>query len=107
LKRSGKSILLTAMVGDDEMSGQVYPRLRSPELDPGRPKGPELGPRQGAQGQIQALLRRAQGLLKTLLRLSAGLHSHSSRSLTHGSGFNTGCSGLKTEMDFGEVKIRV
>ena len=100
------------------MSGQVYPRLRSPELDPGGPKGPELGPpsegggpktgpRQGAQGQIQALLRRAQGLLKTLLRLSAGLHSHSSRSLTHASGFNTGCSGLKTEMDFGEVKIRV
>ena len=30
-----------------------------------------------------------------------------SRSLTYASGFNTGCSGLKTEMDFGEVKIRI
>ncbi|KAF2471345.1 uncharacterized protein BDR25DRAFT_354587 [Lindgomyces ingoldianus] len=61
---------------------------------------------QGAQGQTQALLRAAQ-TCSSLLRLGAGLHRHSSVSLTHGSGFNTGCSGLKTEMDFGEVKIRV
>jgi hypothetical protein len=35
----------------------------------------------------------------------SGLHSHSSKLLSHGSGENGGCSGLETEMDFREVRL--
>ncbi len=35
------------------------------------------------------------------------LHSHSSELLIHRSGYSHVCSGLKVEIEFGEVKIRV
>jgi hypothetical protein len=49
------------------------------------------------------MLRAAQGLL----RLGTVLHSHSSGLLIHRSGYSHVCSGLKVEMEFGEVKIGV
>jgi hypothetical protein len=36
----------------------------------------------------------------------SGLHSHSSKWLSHSLGQMVGCSGLETEMDFGEVQIQ-
>jgi hypothetical protein len=44
-------------------------------------------------------LRRAPG--------GSGLHSYSSWLLSHRSGYRHVCSGLRTEIEFGEVKIRV
>lgn len=88
------------------MSGQVYPRGRNWALR-ARAEVQKLGPGKELRVKFRHYSGVLRGCSKTLLRLSAGLHSHSSRSLTHASGFNTGCSGLKTEMDFDEVKIRV
>jgi hypothetical protein len=42
-----------------------------------------------------------------LLRLGTALHSYSSGLLIHRSGCSHVCSGLKAEMEFGEVKFGV
>jgi hypothetical protein len=51
-----------AASGRDRPKGKYTRDFEAPELGPpSKGGGPKTGPRQGAQGQIQALLRRAQG----------------------------------------------
>ena len=68
-----------------------------------------FSPKQGViqnpapQDKIQLIFKKASGML----RLRTPLHSHSSGLLIHRSGCSHVYSGLKAEMEFGEVKIRV
>ncbi len=64
---------------------------------------PESGPYWGPTG---LKLRGAQGCLG-LFRFGTTLYSYSSRLLIFRSGYSPICSGLETEMKFGEVKIGV
>jgi hypothetical protein len=88
----------------------VYASDRGRKLGPNNLKGTKLGslslesgPESGPHGELRVELSRCSGLL----RLGTALHSHSSGLLIHRSGFSHVCSGLKEEMEFGEVKIRV
>jgi hypothetical protein len=66
---------------------------------PSRESGPESGP----NGELRVEFSRCSGML----RLETALHSYSSGLLIQHSGYSHVCSGLKVEMEFGEVKIRV
>ena len=100
------------------MPGQVYPRLRSLELDPGGPKGPELGLRARAEVQklgpgkeLRVKFRHYSGVLRGCSRPCSGLAQACTATaqgrLLMPQVSTPGAQGLKTEMDFGEVKIRV
>jgi hypothetical protein len=71
--------------------------------DPTNLKGTKLsGPKSGPLGELRVEFSRCSGLL----RLGTVLHSHSSGLLVRRSGCSHVCSGLKVEMEFGEVEIR-
>jgi len=101
------------------MPGQVYPRLRSLELDPGGPKGPELGPPSeggrsknwGPGKELRVKFRHYSGVLRGCSRPCSGLAQACTATaqgrLLMPQVSTPGAQGLKTEMDFGEVKIRV
>jgi hypothetical protein len=99
------------------MKGQVYASDKGPETGTQQPEGHETGLSELREWPRIWAPRRAQGRIQSMLRLlraaqgcsgsATVLHSHSSGLLIHRSGYGHVCSGLKVEMEFGEVKIGV
>jgi len=82
---------------------------------PGQAKAPKLrshGPKGGSYGPLSGKFRAALVALRLLkarsgpARQSEGLHKHALDCLVRAQGKTAGRSGLESEMDFGEVKIR-